>query len=596
MNLTPEQQTAARCPDNLLITACPGSGKTRVIIARLLGEIDRLRGTPKTAACITYTNTAVQEIEHRTAQFLEPGDERHFTVSTIHAFCLNAILRPFGWLAPGFNSALKVITRDHPDFEEIARHAAAQVNYHNLDHWDYDAFSNLALDAQGNIVGVAAGNAAVRRAAPYYWRRCDELGFVDFGRILYTSYCLLHDHPFIVHSVATRYPAFLVDEFQDTSELQVEILKLVHAHGNCRLFAVGDPAQSIYGFAGARPELAEPFAEHVGARTDLTLTGNFRSSGHVVDQAERLLPRHPRMQAVGPNRNDPQVPLLVSTLDTFHAITEAFLPKLQELAIPLGDAAILAREWGPLFDLSRRLRAFGTPIVGPGARPYRRSRLFASLAEQLCAYTASPLTHGIRQLENALFHAVLDATAEARLEVYAYDGRIALTRMMREARRLAEQGGAVRWLDDMSRATAEILLKSGFVDANQARLFFASVQEMKADMLRQGVDLDNLTIDDLGMFANPQAALRLGTIFFAKGREYKAVALINMREGKIPNYRARDAAALADERRILYVGLTRAERLLMYVAEPGEARSRFLTDLGFDLSPPQGVRRPMRLR
>lgn len=596
MILTSEQKAAVACDDNLLLTACPGSGKTRVIVARLLREIDRLRGTSKSAACITYTNTAVQEIEDRASQLMEPGDEQHLSVSTIHSFCINAILRPFAWLSSGFNGAIKVITRDHPEFEAIAIHAAAQINYHHLDQRDYEAFSNIAIDAQGNIVGSALDNAIVQRAAPHYWRRCDELGFVDFARILYKSYCLVRDHPFIARSVAARFAAFLIDEFQDTSELQAEILKRIHAEGQSRFFAVGDPNQSIYGFAGARPELVQPFAEHVGARTDLTLTGNFRSSARVVDQAERLLPRRPRMAAVGRYRNDPQPPLLVSTLDTFSAITEEFLPRLEQLGILLGDAAVLARDWTPFFQLSRQLRAFGTPIVGPGARPYRRSRLFASLAEQLCAFTASPLTHSIRQLENALFHAVLNATAETRLEVYGYDGRIALTRLMREARRLAEQGGAVQWLDAMSQATGEILLRSQLIDTAHVGLFHASVQEMKADMARQNVDLDNLTIDELGMFANPQDALRLGTIFFAKGREYKAVALINMQEGRLPNYRAQDADAIADERRVLYVGLTRAERFLMYIAEPGRERSRFLADLGFAAPPPQVIRRPVRFR
>jgi len=111
-------------------------------------------------------------------------------------------------------------------------------------------------------------------------------------------------------------------------------------------------------------------------------------------------------------------------------------------------------------------------------------------------------------------------------------------------------------------------------------------------MARQNVDLPNLTIDQLGMFANPQDALRLGTIFFAKGREYKGVALINMQEGRLPTRWAQDAAGIEAEKRVLYVGLTRAERLLMYIAEPGQPRSRFLDELG--LPPPQAVRRPAR--
>jgi DNA helicase-2/ATP-dependent DNA helicase PcrA len=95
-------------------------------------------------------------------------------------------------------------------------------------------------------------------------------------------------------------------------------------------------------------------------------------------------------------------------------------------------------------------------------------------------------------------------------------------------------------------------------------------------MAGQGIDLANLTIDDLGLFASPDRALRLTTIHNAKGREFDAVALINLREGRFPHYRATDMDA---ERRLFYVAVTRAERVLVYIAEPdrwGNPPSRFL--------------------
>lgn len=583
MSLTAEQRNAVACEDNILLTACPGSGKTRTIAARLAQEIEKLRGSPQAVACITYTNAAVQEIEQRLAAHLLDGDEQHFVVSTIHSFCLSEVLRPFAWLVPGFAGSIRVLTRDRPEFEEIARWAAEQVNLLQLRAADFEAFASLSLDVHGNLIGVALGNEPVRRAAPYFWQKCAELGFVDFANIIYKAYCLLRDHPMIAHSLSCRFSSFLIDEFQDTTELQIEILKLIHAQGQSRIFAVGDPAQSIFGFTGARPELIQPFAVHIGARTDLSLTGNFRSSPPIVTHAERLIPRVPAMQSVGRNRAVRIEPSLVQTSGTFEAITEHFLPLLADEGIEFGNAAILAREWAPLFPLSRHLREFGVPVVGPGARPYRRSRLFASLAEQLCGYIVDPGAHNIRQLERALFHAVQDATARACFEIFSYAGRVTLVRLLREALRLAQAGGAVQWLDAMSQATGFILQRDGLIDQAHAGLFYASVQEMKADMRGQNVDLANLTIEDLGLFASPDRAVRLTTIHNSKGREYGAVALINLREGRFPHFRAEDMDA---ERRLFYVAVTRAERVLMYIAEPdrwGNAPSRFLGQDGVGL-------------
>jgi DNA helicase-2/ATP-dependent DNA helicase PcrA len=579
VSLTEEQRVAVACDQNLLLTACPGSGKTRTIIAKLVREIEFIRDTPRSVACITYTNTAVQEIELRAAAQLISGDHAHFTVATIHSFCLANILRPFAWLLPGFNVVPKVLTRDKPEFEEIARYAAAKVNLLNPVAADFEAFENLNLDATGNLIGAALRNEPVQRAARWFWHRCEELGYVDFCNIIYKSYCLLRDHPYIARSLSARYAWFLIDEFQDTTELQTEILKLVYAAGRSKFFAVGDPAQSIYAFTGARPELVEPFGQSIGARSDLSLTGNFRSSRPIVEQAERLFRRNPPMTSVGDTMICTEEPLFARVDSTLEAITDYYLPLLADLGIAYGDATILAREWGPLFPLSRQLREFGIPVVGPGARPYRRSRLFATLAEQLCGALVDPQPDTLRQLERALFNAVQEVTTQPRYDVFTFIGRVTLVRLLREAKRLAQSGGAVAWLDAMSAAAGEILVQIELIDRTQAGLFYASVQEMKDDMRRQKVDLANLSIEDLGLFASANKALRLSTIHYAKGREYMAVAIINLREGKLPHYLATDIDAINAEKRLFYVGVTRARRLLLYVSETdnwGNPPSRFL--------------------
>jgi len=223
------------------------------------------------------------------------------------------------------------------------------------------------------------------------------------------------------------------------------------------------------------------------------------------------------MTANGRNKDFPVAPILVRGLTIFQSITEHFLPKLQELEIPLGEATILAKDWFTLTALSRSLREFGTPIVGPGARPYRRSRLFASLAEQLCGAVTDPQPETTRQLQKALYHAIQDATGQSSPNVFNFRGRVTLVKLLNKARDLAQVMSAIKWLDGMSRATGEILYLEDYIDREQSGLFYASAQEMKADMKRQEVDVDNLTIDDLGLFASPHRALRLSTIHYAKG-------------------------------------------------------------------------------
>ena len=271
------------------------------------------------------------------------------------------------------------------------------------------------------------------------------------------------------------------------------------------------------------------------------------------------------MVAKGRDRDFPFEPIVVKGVTAFQAIAEEFLPKVNAARITLGEATILAKDWASLIGLSRQLREFGTPIVGPGARPYRRSRLFAQLAEQFCGALTEPNPETTRQLERALFHAVLDASSQRRIDVFSHEGRVVLIRLMREAARLAGTlQGAVAWLDAMAEATGAILQRSDFVNKEEAGLFYASVQEMKADMRQRNVDMANLSIEELGLFASPTRALRLSTLHYSKGREYDAVAIIGLRRGAFPHYRAEDIEA---EKRLFYVGLTRARKILMYVAE-----------------------------
>ncbi len=155
---------------------------------------------------------------------------------------------------------------------------------------------------------------------------------------------------------------------------------------------------------------------------------------------------------------------------------------------------------------------------------------------------------------------------------------------MREAKHLADTAvGAVAWLDAMSQATGAILFSAGYLDRVQSGLFYASVQEMKADMRGLKVDITNLAIEDLGFFASPTRALRLSTLHHAKGREYDAVAIIGLRRGAFPHYRSDDVDA---EKRLFYVGVTRARKLLMYVAEHdkwGNPPSMFLGPDGVNM-------------
>jgi DNA helicase-2/ATP-dependent DNA helicase PcrA len=394
-------------------------------------------------------------------------------------------------------------------------------------------------------------------------------GYIDFSLILYYSYQILQANPFVAEGVSSRFQWMLVDEFQDTTEIQLAIFETLHDKGHSGFFLVGDENQSILGFAGARPEAAHRFADSVGANRAYSLSGNFRSGPHIVGMAERLIAREPAMHSVGDAATFNFPPQYVHVAQPVVAVTDYFLPWLEAQRIPFGKAAILAPWWRHLVPIARYLRELGVPVVGPGARPYQKRRLFVGLAEQLGACVEAEHFLNISGVEKAIFRLVQEALGETRFDVFSYEGRRTSLALIYEAKRIADMGlGGVDWLKQCSDGSSDILISDGWISESQRGLLRASVDDMLADMKRRNVDTENMQIADLGIFANPEKAIQLITFHLSKGREFDAAALVSVNEGKIPFFKATTQAEFDEARRLFYVGITRPKKLLLDCIRP----------------------------
>ena len=170
MRLTDEQKDAVRCSEDLMLIACPGSGKTRVIVSKMARVVDEVRGTPRAIACITYTNAAVQEIETRLRHHIQPGDDAYFDICTIHSFCPNHIFRPFCHLIKGYKEGFKVLAPESEEFEQHVEAVCAQHGRYNLTFRDFEEFAQLRVGVDGQPVGIERA-AITPQAARDYWKR-----------------------------------------------------------------------------------------------------------------------------------------------------------------------------------------------------------------------------------------------------------------------------------------------------------------------------------------------------------------------------------------------------------------------------------------
>ena len=156
---------------------------------------------------------------------IQPGDDAYYDICTIHSFCLNHIFRPFCHLIKGYKNGFKVLTPDSAEFEQHVTAVCAQHGRYNLTFKDFEEFTQLRVSLDGQPTGNALERGALTPAlANAYWKRIREAGFIDFANIIYYSLLLLQKRPEILSYVSAKFAWILVDEFQDTTDLQVEIL------------------------------------------------------------------------------------------------------------------------------------------------------------------------------------------------------------------------------------------------------------------------------------------------------------------------------------------------------------------------------------
>lgn len=563
MGLTPNQLAAVNHPENIFLDSCPGSGKTRTIIAKLLRCLEEVQGTPRRIACITYTNAAVHEILDRLRTQGSSRFEETAEVATIHAFCLNTILHYHSWRIPLLRNGFEIVTPDDQAHRDAIQFVRRKYGFSSK---EAEKFSLVSRGIDGEPL-FPQGTTVPVEAFREFWKILENNHQLDFSSLIYYSYCIVRDHPQVVSAIVGEFAWFLVDEFQDTTQVQLEIFRLLHANGNSKFFLVGDPNQSIYAFAGARPDLIYRFVKEIAAHCDYQLKENWRSSEAVINDAERIRKRNPPMVKVDiPDR--PEVPTEYVNAATFaEGIIDHFIPALRSKSISLGKAAVLAPAWYPLFPLARDLRAAGIHCIGPGSRPYKRSHLIALFLEDICGYLAKREDRLISQLERELFYLVHNASGKMNFKAYGFSGRVLIFELILIARDLARKNPqAIDWIGAFAPELYSALVRHGFLSASSEKLILDSAAQI-SDEIRENVN-GGYTISDLGFFSNPDESLRLLTIHAAKGREFDAVALGGLHEGLMPFGGPRaDANEIAESARKLYVGITRAKQMILYITD-----------------------------
>src|SRR5487761_1712840 len=380
--VSPQQRDAIRADGNFFLMARPGSGKTRTVGVRLAWlAID---GSGRRVAATSYTNVAVEQIRATVGELRVVLDSSHFA-GTIHQFLLRYVLYPFAAPVLGWTGQIQLVGDDWRGWAEVVFRRNQKLRL-PICKFHFRADGSLAArDAPLSMTREEA-TAEGRDEAVRLKRLAAQRGLVSVSDAMYHALGVLQRDDRAVRAVAGRFDEVIVDESQDTSDVQLRALELLHNGGLRSLVLVGDLDQSIFGFQGAAPELCKELVARLGLRK-LPLTDNFRSSQAICNITCHFRGDRDPDQAVGQYRDWAAVPeILLYPPATPTRARDLFLERLAFHGIQVTDAVILTRSHG-LEDKINGLRRteIRRPVAALGALKAERtgrSTLTRAILEQ----------------------------------------------------------------------------------------------------------------------------------------------------------------------------------------------------------------------
>lgn len=526
--LDPDQRAVAtQVAGPLAVLAGAGTGKTRAITYRIaygaaVGAFD-----PSNVLAVTFTQRAAFEMRHRLAQLGVPKAQartfhsaalrqlRHFWPTVVGGPLPDVIPHKASLVAA--SAARLGITIDRTNVRDIA----AEVEWAKVSMIDAAHYASRVARLRRDVpAGLDAGDMA--RLLDVYEDAKNERGVIDFEDILIYLCGMLQERADVASIVRKQYRSFVVDEFQDVNLLQARLLDL-WLGGRHDVCVVGDVAQTIYSFTGASPDYLTGFGrKHPGARI-VELTRDYRSTPQIVTLANDVLARSSQREGTVrlSSQRDGGAQVTYRTYDDDRAEAEGVAASIADL-IAGGTAphsiAVLMRTNGQSQAFEEALGARGIPVAVAGGKPFFARDDVRTAISRLRAAAAAATDDG--------------SVGEIVREVLSGVG------WAPEAP--SGQAGSERW----SNMNAIV----GWADDSKAETLTAFVAELDERVAYQ-VEPD-------------KAGVELATIHAAKGLEWDAVFLVGVAEGLLPISYAKTAAAREEERRLLYVAVTRARDLL----------------------------------
>ena len=612
-DLNPQQQAALKYIDGpLLVLAGAGSGKTSVITQKIAYLVEHCDIPARNIAAVTFTNKAAREMKARVSNLLSAQRSKGLTVSTFHNLGLTIIRTEIKTL--GFKSGFSIL--DQEDCRNLLKELL--VRHSELDDKLIDTVQNTisnwknALLEPGNATSVAnsTGEQSIAMLYERYQRALKAYNAVDFDDLIMTPVMLFREHPEVLAKWQRRIRYLLVDEYQDTNLAQYELVKTL-VNEKQALTVVGDDDQSIYAWRGARPENLMQLQEDFPSLEIVKLEQNYRSTGRILGAANKLIDNNPHLipktlwSELGPGD-----PLRFITSENEDTECERVVNEIIDMRLKrrckYSDFAVLYRGnyQAKLVEIKLQTQSIPYEITG-GQSFYAKTEIkdvMAYLRLVINTDDDNALLRIIntprRQIGPTTLERLGDYANKRGLSMYAAIDEVALSASM-PANNLERLKAFKSWITGVQKniysgdpiaAVNEMLSDAdylGWLHQNASSdpvaqkrwdnvnfLLAQLTQALKTDQQDEPTKngdsaienaISKLILRDILDREQEESAddkVQLLTLHAAKGLEFLHVFMIGMEEGILPHKNSVDGGQIEEERRLAYVGITRAQRTL----------------------------------
>ncbi|MCA1779415.1 MAG: DNA helicase II [Xanthomonadaceae bacterium] len=605
-DLNDAQRQAVTLGDaHCLVLAGAGSGKTRVLVHRVAWLIQVEHVSPMSVLAVTFTNKAANEMRGRVEQLLQiPASG--LWIGTFHGIC-HRILRLHA-AEVGLNPDFQILDSD--DQYRLIRRTIREMQ---LDEGEFpprvvQGFINARKDdgARPDHIEASGNPLTLQMIEIYrnYQAACERSGLVDFAELMLRVVELLRDHPSRLANYQDRFAHVMIDEFQDTNTLQYALIRLLAGGRRTRLFVVGDDDQSIYGWRGARVENVQHFVGDFKPEV-LRLEQNYRSTQTILEAANHVIGHND--DRMGKNLwtdGEQGEPVRVFAAYNEDEETEFIVSRVQdwlESGRKPSGVGILYRSnaQSRLFEQAL-LRADIPYRVYGGLRFFERAEVRDSLAYLRLVHnplddaaferivnvpargigerTVAGLRESARAQDQALWEATVRQLDSGALAGRARNALAVFVALIRELREYAEQSSLGAMVSRIVQRTELIQHYLAREPADRAEARQENLDELvrAAENFDQSMEDEQASLTPTASFLT-QAALEAGehqgekwqdcvqlmTLHSAKGLEFPLVFMAGMEEGLFPHRKSvEEPGRLSEERRLAYVGMTRAMELL----------------------------------